>query len=55
MTDRQRYRLLHGLYATPRVRIGCTMLVDEARGREIVVVGLTNAQIPWPRSVYRME
>jgi hypothetical protein len=48
MTDRQRYRMLHGPYTTPKVRIGRTVLVDEARGLEVVVVGLSDTRIPWP-------
>ena len=43
-----RMKLHHGPYSTPRVRIGRTVLMDEARGIEVVVVGVTSARIPWP-------
>lgn len=39
--------LLHGPYTTLCVRIGQT-LVDEVRGIDVVVVGLTDARIGWP-------
>lgn len=45
--DPESLRLLHGPYATPRVRIG--ERVDcEFRGREVVVGGLSNGLIQWP-------
>ena len=48
VTAAERVALLHGPYRTPEVRIGRTVLVDEVRGLEVVVVGLTDARIPWP-------
>lgn len=39
--------LVAGPYATPRVRLGRTV-VDEARDCDVVVVGLSDAPIPWP-------
>lgn len=41
------HTLIAGPYQTPKVRIGRTVLVDEVRGLD-VVVGLTEARIPWP-------
>jgi hypothetical protein len=45
MTDPDRYQLL-GTYRTPRVRHG-RRLTCEARG-PVVVIGLTDAPLPWP-------
>jgi hypothetical protein len=45
MTDAVRHRLL-GRYATPRFRYGARVQC-EVRG-EVVVVGLSDAPIPWP-------
>jgi hypothetical protein len=45
MEETERFRLL-GKYRTPRFRIGCTV-VCEVRG-EIVIMGRTDARIPWP-------
>jgi hypothetical protein len=46
MTDTDRFKLLHGPYATPRFRIG-SVRACEVRG-EVVVCGLTDARISWP-------
>ena len=41
-----RYKLHFGPYRTPRIKRGA-VVEDEIRG-EVTIVGLTNAQIPWP-------
>jgi hypothetical protein len=46
MTDAERHRLIHGPYRTPRFRYGAVVM-DEVRG-EVMIVGLTDARIPWP-------
>jgi hypothetical protein len=45
MDDAERFRLL-GKYRTPRFCIGRTVFC-EVRG-EMVITGVTEAQIPWP-------
>ena len=47
MLDPDRYRLLFGPYRTPRVRLG-DVLPDEVRDCDVVVIGITDAKIPWP-------
>jgi len=47
MLPSSRIKLLFGPYITPRVRLG-DVLFDEARDCEVVVCGLTDAQLPWP-------
>lgn len=39
--------LIAGPYRTPRFRLG-DVVTDEARDREVVIVGLSDARIPWP-------
>ena len=46
MRDRDRFRLL-GNYTTPRVRIGA-ILSCESRDCDVIVVGYSDARIPWP-------
>jgi hypothetical protein len=46
MTDSDRFRLL-GSYRTPRFRLG-QLVADEANDRDVVIVGLSVAHIPWP-------
>ena len=46
MTDAERFRLLFGPYRTPRFRYGRPAFC-EVRG-EVVLVGLSDAPIPWP-------
>jgi hypothetical protein len=46
MNDRDRFKLLHGPYRTPRFRYGARVFC-EVRG-EVVICGLTDARIPWP-------
>jgi hypothetical protein len=47
MTDDDRFRLLFGPYGTPHVRLG-TILTCESRDCDVIVVGYTDAKIPWP-------
>ena len=47
MRDADRYKLL-GTYRTPKARIG-RVLACEARDRDVVVTGYSDARIPWPR------
>ncbi len=46
MLGRDRFRLL-GTYKMPPVRIG-TVLSCESRDCDAVVIGYTDARIPWP-------
>jgi hypothetical protein len=46
MRDADRFKLL-GSYRTPRVRLG-TVLSDEVRDDDVVVVGYSDGRIPWP-------
>jgi len=46
MLKATRYKLHFGPYATPRFKYG-QRVEDESRG-EVVIVGLSNAKIPWP-------
>jgi hypothetical protein len=48
MKDSERYKLLHGPYAVPRVQKGDEML-DVVRGEYVRVGGYTAAPISWPR------
>lgn len=50
MTDADRFKLLHGPYSTPRVRLGW-ILHDDVRGLNVTVVDVTDARIPWPVGV----
>jgi hypothetical protein len=47
VNDPDRLKLLFGPYRTPRVRIG-RVLNCEARDAEVIVVGYSDAPIPWP-------
>src|SRR5262249_19123208 len=47
MTDADRYKLHFGPYRTPRVRIG-EVLSCEYRDGDVIVVGYSDAPIPWP-------
>src|SRR5262245_7379723 len=47
MTDADRFRLLFGQYRTPRVKLG-TVLSCEYRNDDVIVVGYSDAPIPWP-------
>jgi hypothetical protein len=47
MTDDDRFKLLFGPYRTPKVRLG-RVLTCEARDDEVIVVGYSDAPIPWP-------
>ena len=47
MTDRERVQLRFGPYRTPRVRLG-RALTCEARDADVIVVGYSDASIPWP-------
>jgi hypothetical protein len=47
MIDADRLKLLFGPYRTPRVRLG-RVLTCEARGADVIVVGYSDAPIPWP-------
>jgi len=47
MTNADRIRLLFGPYTMPRFRLGQTVM-DEARDRDVVICGITDARIPWP-------
>jgi hypothetical protein len=46
MRDADRFKLL-GSYRTPRVRLG-TVLSDEVRDDDVIVVGYSDGRIPWP-------
>jgi hypothetical protein len=46
MLDRDRFRLL-GKYKTPRVRVG-SVLSCESRDCDVIVMGYSDARIPWP-------
>jgi hypothetical protein len=46
MTNADRFRLF-GTYRTPRVRVG-RVLTCEARDCEVIVIGYSDARIPWP-------
>lgn len=48
MHDDDRFKLLHGPYAAPPCQIG-GRLECEYRGEEVIVGGLTDRLIPWPR------
>jgi len=47
MTNAERFKLLYGPYRTPKVTIG-TVLTCESRDCDVIVVGYTDARIPWP-------
>src|SRR5579864_8273204 len=47
MTNAERFKLLYGPYRTPKVSIG-TVLTCESRDCDVIVVGYTDARIPWP-------
>ena len=46
MRDTDRFKLL-GTYRTPQVRVGA-VLACEARDCDVIVIGYTDAPIPWP-------
>ena len=47
MTDTDRVKLLFGPYRTSRFRLG-QVVTDEARDRDVVIVGISDDRIPWP-------
>src|SRR5439155_9305742 len=47
MTDADRVKLLFGRYRSPRFRLG-RVVTDEARNRDVVIVGISDGRIPWP-------
>jgi hypothetical protein len=48
MRDADRFKLLFGPYRSPRVRVG-RILTCEAGDADVIVVGYSDAPIPWPR------
>ena len=49
MYDSERFRLLYGPYVAPRCRVGDRLLC-EYRDREVIVGGMTDGRIQWPRA-----
>jgi predicted transcriptional regulator len=47
MTDADRFKVLFGPYPTPEVEAG-RVLTCEARDSDVIVVGYSDARIPWP-------
>jgi len=47
MIDSERFKLLYGPYVAPQCRLGDKLRCDY-RGREVTVMGISDAPIPWP-------
>ena len=47
MNDADRFKLLFGPYTTPNVEVG-QVLSCEARDCDVIMVGYSDARIPWP-------
>jgi hypothetical protein len=47
MNNADRFKLLFGPYPTPRIPLG-HVLTCEARDCDVIVVGYSDAPIPWP-------